>query len=99
SPRESPTLARRFPVRSRGRRLYELVPPLPVLEISIEPDHLLSAVSPTLAAWSRRRRTRSHTAVRHGRPGFVVPDPSGLEGRRLRRRARRDGRGGRGRRG
>ena len=33
--RESPTLARRFPVKVPGTRLYELVPPLPVLEISI----------------------------------------------------------------
>ena len=33
--RESPTLARRFPVKVPGTHLYELVPPLPVLEISI----------------------------------------------------------------
>ena len=32
--RESPTLARRFPVQVPGTRLYELVPPLPVLEVS-----------------------------------------------------------------
>ena len=33
--RESPTLARRFPGSVPGTRLYELVPPLPVQEISI----------------------------------------------------------------
>ena len=32
--RESPTLARRFPVQVPGTHLYELVPPLPVLEVS-----------------------------------------------------------------
>jgi len=32
----SPTLARRIPVSVSGTRPYELAPPLPVLEISID---------------------------------------------------------------
>src|SRR5438552_6503917 len=46
---ESPTLARRFPSQVRGTRPYRLAPPLPVLS-SLKPDHLLSAVTPTIEA-------------------------------------------------